>query len=279
MGARMGYRLVLAGIVSPLSLLLGSAAAQPSEIPAGELIRRVVEHELNAERQDSSRWMFRLESDKNGQEQVNQVVQTRDGDLKRPMIINGRELTSSQRQQSDNQLGRNPKALRQTLRAKRQDAAKSQQMLRILPDAFTFSYGEHRGDLMQLLFRPNAKFHPRSHEAEVFHTMAGDVWVNERQNRLAEISGHLTQSVEFGGGLLGHLDKGGTFRVKQQEVSPGYWELTILNVQMSGKALFFKTINVNQKYERTNFKRVPDDLTIAQALELLKKQPPSLVGH
>jgi hypothetical protein len=105
--------------------------------------------------------------------------------------------------------------------------------------------------------------------------MAGDVWVDERQNRLAEISGHLTQGVKFGGGLLGHLDKGGTFEVKQQEVSPGYWELTLLNVQMRGKALFFKTINVQQKYQRTNFRRVPGNLTIAQAVDLLKKQPVS----
>src|SRR5262249_51335956 len=162
-------------------------------------------------------------------------------DLKRPMVIDGRELNPKQRQQSDSQLGLNPEALRKSVKDNGQDNAKSQRMLSMLPNAFIFSYGEHHGDLVQLLFKPNPTFHPRGHEAEVLHAMQGNVWVNERQNRLAGISGRLTESVKFGAGLLGHLDRGGTFNVKQQEVAPGYWELTVLDVQMRGKALFFKT--------------------------------------
>ena len=36
----------------------------------------------------------------------------------------------------------------------------------------------------------------------------------------AAFDGHLTQAVKFGFGLLGHLDKGGHFEVKQAEVVP-----------------------------------------------------------
>jgi hypothetical protein len=74
--------------------------------------------------------------------------------------------------------------------------------------------------------------------------MQGEVWVNTNHRRLVEISGHLIHDVKFGGGLLGHLDKGGEFRVQQAEVEPGYWELISLTVNMKGKALFFKTIGV-----------------------------------
>jgi len=78
--------------------------------------------------------------------------------------------------------------------------------------------------------------------------------------------------VKFGGGLLGPLDKAGTFDVKQEPITKGYWEMTVLNVDMNGKALFFKTITVRQKISRSEFKRVPDDLAVAQAVDLLKKQ-------
>jgi hypothetical protein len=107
--------------------------------------------------------------------------------------------------------------------------------------------------------------------------MQGSIWVNTKQARLAEINGHLIQEVKFGGGLLGHLNPGGTFDVKQAEVAPGYWELTVLNVHMKGKALFFKTIAVQQEYSRNNFKQVPDDLTIAKGIQILEKQatPPA----
>jgi hypothetical protein len=74
-----------------------------------------------------------------------------------------------------------------------------------------------------------------------------------------------------GAGLLGQLDKGGQFYVKQEQVARGFWEMTALHVQMRGKALFFKTIGVRQKIVRSGLHRVSDDLTLAQAADMLKK--------
>jgi hypothetical protein len=104
------------------------------------------------------------------------------------------------------------------------------------------------------------------------HTMEGVLWVHGRQKRLVEISGDLTRPVKFGGGLLGQLDAGGHFYVKQEEVQPGYWELTILDVDMKGKELFFKTIGVQEEMKRSMFRRVRDDLTAAQGANLLYQQ-------
>jgi hypothetical protein len=167
---------------------------------------------------------------------------------------------------------RNPAALRKSLRDKNEDATRSQRMLKMLPDAFTYKYGEHRGDLVQLLFSPNPNFRPPSHEAEVFHAMQGTLWLDSKQLRLEELSGRLIHEVKFMGGLLGHLDPGGTFDVKQSEVAPGFWELILLNVHMRGKALFFKTISVQQNRTRSDFERVPDDLTLAKGAAMLEKQ-------
>jgi len=117
----------------------------------------------------------------------------------------------------------------------------------------------------------NFDVHPPSREARVFHAMEGDVWLNTKQERLAEISGRLMHEVKFGGGLLGHLARGGEFHVKQAEVAPGYWELTLLYVNMQGKALFFKSINVQQNEIRGEYRKVPDDLTLTQALQILRQ--------
>ncbi|PYX17017.1 MAG: hypothetical protein DMG87_16490 [Acidobacteria bacterium] len=201
------------------------------------------------------------------------MVETQNGDLKRPLLINGRALTAEQQQKSDKrirQFVRNPATLRKSLNEKNQDAARSQRLLKMLPDAFHFNYGERRDDLIQLNFAPNPSFHPPTHEAEVFHAMEGSVWVNSKEARVEEITGHLIHEVKFGGGLLGHLNKGGTFDVKQAEVARGYWEMTLLKVQMKGKALFFKTIGVQQNYSRSDFRQVPDDLTVAQAADILR---------
>jgi hypothetical protein len=263
----------LSSIIALRCSCVSQGPAKQDSTPPNELVRRVVENELKAEQEDHSHWSFRETIQKpNGRTEVDEVVETSSGDLKLPIQIDGHELTASEREKSEKQLGHNPQALRKSLRDKDQDTERSQRMLKMLPDAFNFSYVGRLGDLVQLSFTPNPKFHPSSHEAEVFYAMEGNIWLNEKQNRLAEISGRLMKQVKFGGGFLGHLDKGGTFEVKQSEVTPGYWELTVLKVEMQGKALFFKTISVHQDYSHTELRRVPDDLTIAQALELLRKQ-------
>jgi len=86
------------------------------------------------------------------------------------------------------------------------------------------------------------------------------------------LQGHLSENVKFAGGLLGHLDKGGEFHVKQSEIVPGHWEITLLHVNMHGKVLFFKTISVQEDKVRTAFQRVPDSLMLAQAAEQLQKE-------
>ena len=69
-----------------------------------------------------------------------------------------------------------------------------------------------------------------------------------------------------------NLDKGGRFEVRQTEVAPGQWEMTALLVDMKGKALLFKTIDVQQAESHSDFHRVPDDLTLAEAASILNGQ-------
>ncbi len=102
--------------------------------------------------------------------------------------------------------------------------------------------------------------------------MAGEIWVDSSQKRLISISGLLMDEVKFGGGLLGHLEKGGQFRVQRKEVFRGDWEVTQLIVDMHGKALMFKSISVQQKEIHSNFERVSNELTFADAANLLLQQ-------
>lgn len=264
------------GIMLLFVFLTSKSPAQAPNSSAEQLVRKVVTNELRAENQDHSHWMFCLYTEKpNTPEEVDEVVETKNGDLKYPILISGRKLTEAERGQADQRIlqeMQNPSILGKSLHDKTQDNARGQNILKLLPDTFLFQYGERKRNLVELKFRPNPQFQPPTHEAKVFHAMEGTIWVHEKQLRLAQITGHLMHEVKFGGGLLGHLDKGGHFEVKQDEVAPGYWELTAVNVEMNGKALFFKTISVRQKYTRSEFKQVPDNLDLAKAAEILRNQ-------
>jgi hypothetical protein len=162
----------LSSLIALRCSCVAQGPAKQDSTPPNELVRRVVENELKTEQEDHSHWSFRETIKKpNGRTEVDKVVETTSGDLKLPIQIDGHELTASERKKSEKQLGRNPQALRKSLQDKDQDTERSQRMLQMLPDAFNFSYVGRLGDLVQLSFTPSPKFHPSSHEAEVFHAM------------------------------------------------------------------------------------------------------------
>ncbi len=270
-------RAITALVLAVSSPFASQSSSQTSDVrtPANEFVRQILDNELQAEKDDHSHWMLRLETRKSGKTEVREVVETKDGDLDWLISVNGKPLPQDQRSERERGLQRlisNPAELKTSQREKDEDQARSQRLLKMLPDALVFEYGEQRGDLVELKFKPKPHFRPPSHEAAVVHAMEGVLWVNGRQKRLVEISGHLTHPVKFGGGLLGHLDAGGHFHVKQEEVQPGYWELAALDVDMKGKALFFKTIGVQEEIKRSMFRRVRDDLTAAQGANLLYQE-------
>jgi hypothetical protein len=270
---------VITALVLAAGLPFGSrSSTQTSDgrPPANEFVRQIIDNELQAEKNDHSHWMLRLETRKSGKAEVMEVVETNDGDLDWVILVNGKPLPDDQRSERQRGLQRlisNPAELKKSQREKNEDQVRSQRLLKTLPDALVFEYGEQRGDLVELKFKANPHFRPPSHVAAVVHAMEGVLWVNGTQTRLVEISGQLTHAVKFGGGLLGHLNTGGHFHVKQEEVQPGYWELAVLDVDMKGKALFFKTIGVQEEVKRTLFRRVRDELTAAQGANLLRETP------
>ena len=258
--------------------LCANAVSQSDSKPhqdANQFARQVLNNEVKAEAEDHSHWMLRIESETSRGKQVDEVVETKYGELKRHVVINGRPLDARQRRTEEDRirkLAANPDALRRSMKGESEDSDRSRKMLKMLPDALIFSYGDSREDSIELHFKSNPNFRPPSHEAQVLQALEGSMWVNTAQNRLAQLSGHLNHEVKFGGGWLGHLNQGGQFEVTQAEVASGYWELTRLHVNMQGKALFFKTISVQQNMLRSDFHRVPDDLTLPQAADLLRKQ-------
>jgi len=261
-------------------ILLGSNALPQSEservgMSANELARKVITNELKFQYDDHGHWMYRLEKEESGRKQVQEIVETSNGSLSRSLSIDGRSLDSKQRQKEDQRLQRlvgHPDEQRKLQQASHKKSEQGARLFNILPDVFVFSYAGRQGDLVTLTFRPNPNFKPASIEARVFHAMQGEMTVDAKQERLAAINGHLTEDVKFGGGLLGHLDKGGKFEVRQAEVAPGQWEMTVLGVDMKGKALLFKTVGMQETENHSDFHRVPDGLTLAEATDILNRQ-------
>jgi hypothetical protein len=264
-------------VIVTIILLLSNAQSDSERLgmSANELARRVVANELKFQNENHDHWMYRLEKEESGRKRVEEILETKDGSLSRLLSIDSRPLDAKQHQKENQRLQRlvsHPDEQRKLQQASNKKAEQGARLFNILPDVFVFTYVRCQGTLVTLTFRPDPNFQPPSIEARVLHSMQGEMTVETKHERLAAINGHLMEDVKFGGGLLGHLDKGGMFEVRQTEVAPGHWEMTVLVVDMKGKALLFKTIGAQEAEKHSDFHLMLDDLTLAEAVDRLNRQ-------
>lgn len=207
-----------AAVITAIVLLASTTLAQSppgsQDMSANELVRRVVANELKFQDEDHAQWAYRQEEAAAGKKQIKRIIETKDGGLSRLLSINDHPLTTKQLQKENQRihaLVSNPAEQRKLQRARNTETEPGRRLFKMLPDAFVFNYAGREGDLIKLSFRPNPNFQPPSLEARVFHDLEGEVWVDVKQERLAAMNGRLMEDVKFGGGLLGHLNKGGPF--------------------------------------------------------------------
>jgi|SRR5579872_5834570 len=98
---------------------LSSAQTSDARPPANEFVRQIIDNELQAEKNDHSHWMLRLETRKSGRTEVREVVETKDGDLDWPISVNGKPLPEDQQKEREQGLQRlinNPAELKKSQR-------------------------------------------------------------------------------------------------------------------------------------------------------------------
>ena len=264
------FRVMLSFLLFLTPAFLTPAGA--AQISPQALVSRMVENELKSHKHPRY-WMYVDTESKPGRTEISRVVQMPECWLKWPIAIDGHPPTEEERKHALEQLQKLENSVDARKKNRNEidaDGQKSAELMKLLPDAFLFIRVGREGKSVRLKFRPNPKFRPSSNEAKVFHGMEGELLIDAKQTRLAKLSGTLTSDVDFGFGILGKLRKGGRFEVVQSEVAPKDWEMSLLDVHITGRALFFHSIGEQQHEVRSQFKAVPSGLSLAEAVSMVK---------
>jgi hypothetical protein len=266
-------------------------AEQQASIPPAQMVRETVQNEIKSG-DDHAKFMFcdRKETPKGSQTKL--VVETRDAMAGMLVAINDHPLTPEQRQVERARLQRiasDPSELKKKSKQEKEDVERVLKIMKALPDAFLYErdgiepgtegVGKPGDELVRLNFRPNPAYNPPSRVEQVLTAMKGIVLIDEQAKRIAKINGTLTRDVGFGWGILGHLDRGGHFLVQQADVGEGHWELSRMDLSITGKELFFKSLSFKSSETYSDFRPAPPDLTFAQGVELLKKHEAELIAE
>jgi len=254
---------VLAGGILLWALALSGTLAQAQDVK--QIVRQAVQTELAADRNDHSRWIY-FETDRKPDHSVKQwVAETGDGSLQRVVETNGQPVPRAQQRKSLDSFLQDSSARSKQRKSDQHDDQQAAELLNLLPQAFIWTYQGTRGNDILLHFKPNPQFRPPDFEARVFAAMEGDMRVDTAQHRIVSLKGRLIHDVKILGGLLASLYAGGTFDVERRETGPNIWQITETHVHIQGHALLFKTISEEEDDVKTDFERLPGDITVQQA--------------
>jgi hypothetical protein len=250
------------------------AMAAVATQPAHDLVRDVVYNELQ-DREDASFWEYRIVRTTGQTVLVSEQIETARGPIRRLLSRDGRPLDSVQEREENARLAELLKNASDQARVQQQyeqDEARISRLIALMPEAFLYEYDTSQsGNVLRLKFVPNPSFKPPTFEARIFHALSGTLTVNKRQKRLVHLEGRIAERVDFGWGLLGHVEKGGNFEIERTPVSATHWKTALIDVHIEGKAVFFKTIDHDEHEARSGFKRVPSDITLPQAKAMLDR--------
>jgi hypothetical protein len=278
-------RALIAALV--LAALRAAMAAQAPAVEPVELVRRTVQNEIKTS-DDGPKYLFRQRKETPHGSTMKLMVETREAMAGIVVAINDQPLTPEQRHGEYFRVARfikDPEELKKKQRQEKEASERTTQIIKALPDAFLYEYdgvepgkpglGKLGDELVRLKFRPDPRYDPPSRVEQVLTGMRGYLLIDPVKGRIARIDGTLEKDVGFGWGILGHLDRGGHFLVEQGEIGGNDWEITRMDLAFTGKILLFKGINIKSVEVYSDFRPVPPDLTFAQGVELLKKQPGS----
>jgi hypothetical protein len=289
-----GYRRVGGHLLWVCAFLVASTtlAAQNAgapAVPADELVRAAVANEVAAANNSAIKHIFRSHKQTPKGSQTKLYVETNDAMAAMLIALNDQPLTEQQHQGEINHLAwlnGSPEQLRKKQAREKEDAERTLRIVRALPDAFVYEYagtengesstGKSGAPLVRLTFRPNPSYSPPTRVEQVLAGMRGYLLVDPTSRRLARIDGTLFRDVTFGWGIIGHLDKGGHFLVQQADLGDGTWDITEMSLNITGKILLFKSLSMVSGEVFSDFQRVPDNLTFAQGVELLKAEQEKL---
>lgn len=277
--------------------LLGTAISHAQEAPRpqispDDLVRETVAREIAAANQTSNPHMFRSRRQNSKGSQTRLYVETKDAMAGMLIAINDQPLTAQQKQEETNHLNwlaGNPEQLRKKHAREKEDADRTLRIVKALPDAFRYKYvgteacspilGKPGDELVKLEFTPNPAYSPPSRTEQVLEGMKGYLLIDTTARRIAMIDGTLFREVSFGWGIIGHLDKGGHFRVQQADVGDGSWEITAMSLKMTGKIFVFKSFTMVSDETFSEFHLVPENLTFTKGVELLRNEQEKLAHN
>ena len=262
------------GYAAPVVQGRAQTRAMAAAESAHQLMKDVIYNELH-DREKNSFWEYRSQVVTQEKDVLREQIETLDGPVYETLARNGEPLTGAQAAQEKERLAgvlASPAKMSKIEQGHEKDEARLGKVMALIPKAYVFHYvGAKTGDRVVLDFAPNPKFEPSSYMDRIMCGLSGQIVVNQRLKRMISMDGRIAQKIDFGFGILGYVEPGGTFRIHRTQVSARHWKTDLVAVNVHGRILLFSDVSKQEKEMRWGFEPVPHDITLTEAGGALKQ--------
>ncbi len=113
-------------------------------------------------------------------------------------------------------------------------------------------------DAIVFTFTPKPDAEPETREGRIAKSFSGSIWVDEVAREVIRIDAKAVDTISFGFGLVARLNEGSTVTLHRQPIENGLWLPTSIRFAGEGRALLLRKLNVDQRIEWSEYKKVLD---------------------
>jgi hypothetical protein len=252
------------------------AQVQSLAISADELVRRTAADELAATKADDH-YEYRFEERTAHGSETREVLESQNWSIDHLVLKNGRPLTTGEQQREKQRLQTlfsNPTRFEAFQKEQSANKEYLRTIIAAFPRAFSCQYdagGYISNGLIRVKFHPNPGFVGHSWQLRPLQGMEGTLLIDADNARLVRIEGRFFRDVDFGGGILGRIERGGSFEFEQKPVGNDHWAITTVVLHFNKRVFLIKT-RVDSVTKVSGFQCLPKDMTLQQGLQQFLKQ-------
>jgi len=252
------------------------AASSLTASQAQALVSRALATELRTAQDTNHPMRYQLRKSTPRLTSTKEILETKDGDVAHLVSLFDKPLSQADEQAEEvrlNALYNDSSLQKHRKQGEQGDMAIVLKLLRMLPNAFLYTYAGSAegsvGTVEKFTFRPNPNFDPPDFETQALTAMTGVLSIDATQERVTRLEGHLEQDTDYGLGILGKLDKGGSIVIEQADVGGKQWRIARFQMRMNLRILF-KTKSIDTTEEMTRYAPVPANIDYRQAIQILR---------
>ena len=205
-----------------------------------------------------------------GQSWTERVVETNAGKVRLLLAVAGQPVSPDRMQAERSRLqgiAADPSEFIREEKSRKNDDDKAKAMLDLLPKAFIVENPRVSGHTVTMDFHPNPEYQTQSNEEKVLHGMSGTLTIDTTAMRLSRIHASLPKDISVGFGLAS-IHAGSSFETARVIATPGEWKTSLVDTNINGKAILFKSLGKNEHVERSNFTLLPNAISVPDAVAM-----------